>query len=77
MVLFRKIIDVWGVVLVVDAAFSPIPIDVRELVDSERMPFIERGAVEGFGSRDRLFWGFELDERITITYGQPNTSLRG
>lgn len=66
MVLFREIIDVWGVVLVVDATFSPISINVRELIDSESMFFVERGAVEGFGSCDRLLWGFELDERITI-----------
>lgn len=66
MFFFRKFFHVRGVILVVDASFPSVSIDIRELIDCEGMLPIERGAMEGFCGGDCLFWRFVLYKGVAL-----------
>ena len=67
MVLFGKIVNVWCMVLIINAAFTPISVNVCQFVDGKSVLFIEGSAVKGFRSCDRLLWGLKFHERISVS----------
>jgi hypothetical protein len=44
--LFLELLDLGGVVLLVDAAFASVAVDIGELVDAQGVFLVERGVVE-------------------------------
>lgn len=53
-------------VLVLDAALAAKVLDVGELVDADGVFAVEGDAVEGFAGGEGLFWGFVLDEGVSV-----------
>ena len=62
MVAGHELVNVWRLVLVVDAALAAVPLNVSQLVDAERVALVERDVVELPDGGRGLAGGRVLDE---------------
>lgn len=62
MFFFTEGLNVRWLVLVIDATFTSISINVGQLVDGESVLLVEGGAMQGFGSCDRLLRSLIFNE---------------
>lgn len=82
--LLLELLDLGRLELFVHAAFSPVPVDIGELVDAQGVPLVQRGIVElphrggGFGGRRVLDEGKPAGLRVSAvpraendTRGEP------
>lgn len=76
MLFFGKFFDMRRVVVVIDSAFSPVSIDVGQLIDCDGVLFVERTAIQGFGRSDCLFWRLIFHERIALIVSRDSTIER-
>lgn len=61
-----KVVDVRGLILVVDAPFPTIPLDVCEFVDREGVSFVNGCAMKLFGGCYSLLWRLIFDESVAV-----------
>ena len=62
-------------VFIINPAFTPISVNVCQFVDGKSVLFVEGSTVEGFRSCDRLLWGFEFNEGISVSVSLSGESV--
>lgn len=60
-----EVVDMRGLVFVIDTPFSTVPFDICKFVDSEGVSFVNSSTMELFSSCNSLLWRLIFDESVT------------